>query len=283
MELIKNNKTWIFLFLVFTLSAPFYTLIIESGSSDSDWLVALMFMPALASVIMRLLTKEGFKNIGWRVKAVHWLALAVFLPLLIEILVVVVAVQMGVADFNTNYISIENELVKIRKTGLLFGAEPAPYAFFAFNFITSIVVACLLYLPLALGEELGWRGYLQHHLVEKFGFYRGIVILGIVWGYWHLPIILMGHNFPQFPIVGGFLVMPLLCVCFSIVWGFVYQKTKSIWIPALFHAALNMVTPISNNALGDVPRHSPTVIALFVVFWALLAVIFMLTIKINQK
>jgi len=63
------------------------------------------------------------------------------------------------------------------------------------------------------GEEFGWRGYVQEKFIKNFGLNRGLFLLDAIWGYWHLPIILM---------------------------GWIYLRSRSIWLPALAHASLNL-------------------------------------------
>lgn len=47
---------------------------------------------------------------------------------------------------------------------------------------------------LLISEELGWRGWLQPRLAH-LGFWRMSILIGLIWGVWHAPIILMGHNY----------------------------------------------------------------------------------------
>ncbi|MBI3566049.1 MAG: CPBP family intramembrane metalloprotease [Elusimicrobia bacterium] len=95
---------------------------------------------------------------------------------------------------------------------------------------------------MTLGEELGWRAFLQPRLIERFGSRRGLVLTGLIWGYWHFPLILMGYDFPGYPVSGAFVLMPLMSLGMACFIGWLYLKTKSIWVPALAHA--------SNNAAG---------------------------------
>jgi uncharacterized protein len=57
--------------------------------------------------------------------------------------------------------------------------------------VQSVLLAPVLALVLAFDEEYGWRGYLQSGLF-KMGRVRGVVLIGVIWGAWHWPLILMG-------------------------------------------------------------------------------------------
>ena len=90
-----------------------------------------------------------------------------------------------------------------------------------------------------MGEELGWRGYLLPKL-EPHGQARAIVLSGVIWGVWHMPVILQGHNYPEHPLLGVFLMI-VFCVLFGAFLSWLYLRTRSPWAPALGHGTLNAV------------------------------------------
>lgn len=116
------------------------------------------------------------------------------------------------------------------------------------------VLSSLFYGPFinalpALGEETGWRGFLYPQLKARFGRRKGRLLGGFIWGSWHWPLIwLIGYEYGAaagnpsgyfgFPFSG----MLLFCVI-TIGWGimhdWLYEKSGTIWAPALFHGAIN--------------------------------------------
>ena len=82
----------------------------------------------------------------------------------------------------------------------------------------------------------------------------------------------MGHNFPDFPVLGALLLMPLGILIFSIIFGATYALSRSIWVPTLFHAGLNLSTDLSNTALGT-SRDSLAVNLLWLGCWLVVAVL----------
>jgi len=46
------------------------------------------------------------------------------------------------------------------------------------------------------GEEAGWRGYLLHEW-KHMQFWKASLFIGLIWGIWHAPLILLGYNYPQ--------------------------------------------------------------------------------------
>jgi membrane protease YdiL (CAAX protease family) len=87
------------------------------------------------------------------------------------------------------------------------------------------------------GEELGWRGFMQKEL-GFLGFWKSSVVIGIIWGIWHAPIILMGHNYPHHPVAGAFM-MVVLCVLLAPIFGYVRFKAKSVIASAIIHGSFN--------------------------------------------
>jgi len=89
----------------------------------------------------------------------------------------------------------------------------------------------------ALGEELGWRWFLFKELLP-IGFWKSQALIGLIWGIWHAPIILRGHNYPQHPVPGVFM-MCLFCLLLSPIIGYIRLKAGSVLAAALMHGTLN--------------------------------------------
>ena len=105
--------------------------------------------------------------------------------------------------------------------------------------VQSVLLAPILAIVIAFGEEYGWRGYLQNELF-KMGRVRGVLLLGIIWGAWHWPLILMGYNYPGHPLL-GLLLMALYTTGLAIVLGYAVLKTGSVLLSAYLHALNNQV------------------------------------------
>ena len=105
--------------------------------------------------------------------------------------------------------------------------------------VQSVLLAPILAIVISFGEEYGWRGYLQNELI-KLGRVRGVLLLGVIWGAWHWPLILMGYNYPDHPLL-GLLLMALYTTGLAIVLGYVVLKTGSVLLSAYLHALNNQV------------------------------------------
>ena len=120
-------------------------------------------------------------------------------------------------------------------------------------YILVSVVSCLTYAPFinmfpAVGEEAGWRGFLYPQLKAKFGKGQGWLIGGVIWGMWHWPLMWLigyeyGTDYVGFPIV-GMLLFCIFTTAAGILCDWLYEKTECIWIPSVFHGAINAAATV---------------------------------------
>ena len=90
----------------------------------------------------------------------------------------------------------------------------------------------------ALGEELGWRGYLFWEQNKEYGVIKGAVFNGIVWTLWHVPLwFIRGGS--KWALLIYIIAFTVTCISASVVMGFFYNKTKNLLIPIVIHFSLN--------------------------------------------
>ncbi len=112
--------------------------------------------------------------------------------------------------------------------------------------VPSIVVAIPYFvLMLFIGggqEEFGWRGYAQHPLQERFGVVPASLLIGVIWGFWHLPLWVMpGDGHSTYPFI-AFLIMT---TSISVVYAWLFNASgKKIIIAIVFHAMSNTAAPL---------------------------------------
>jgi membrane protease YdiL (CAAX protease family) len=101
------------------------------------------------------------------------------------------------------------------------------------------------------GEEYGWRYYLQPLLQKQFGIRRGVLLLGVIWGFWHLPVDFFYYS-PDAGLVAA-VAQQITCITLGIFFAYAYGKTKNIWVPVILHYLNNNLVPIiSGNYSSDV-------------------------------
>jgi membrane protease YdiL (CAAX protease family) len=274
----KSKPIWQFIGLTILISAIPYYFMLSENDKESAWVLALMWSPALAAITLKGINKENlFKHLQWSFfKKIHYLFLFSLIPFIIQIVSILLVLLFGFGEFDSSFISLTEGNVAIRKVALLFGAEAQSIWLFIPHFLISFFVGSLAYMFLTIGEEYGWRGYLQSYLVDAFGFKKGIVVLGIVWGLWHAPaIIFLGQNYPSYPIIGAFILMPIMCILLSFVFASFFSLKNNIWIPVILHSSLNgsvgftdkaILVPSQNLVAIDVIWTSLWLISAFVIY-----------------
>jgi len=84
------------------------------------------------------------------------------------------------------------------------------------------------------GEEYGWRYYLQPVLQKRFGNRLGVILLGSLWGIWHLPLESFCYFSPE--LTGwGVLNRQMLCISLGVFFAYAYMRTQNIWVPIILH------------------------------------------------
>jgi membrane protease YdiL (CAAX protease family) len=94
----------------------------------------------------------------------------------------------------------------------------------------------------AFGEEWGWRGYLLPKVAERMKFLPATLLTGFIWGIWHAPIVVAGHNYgfgySGYPWL-GIVAMCIFCIVAGILLSYLTLRTKSCLPAALAHGAIN--------------------------------------------
>lgn len=229
----KKITTYIIVTLVLSfLYQGVIALVANDTSSDrfTNFALILMCFPGLIALAFLFFFKEGFRGLGWGIKHSRFLLYSIAIPLGLTLLYFVLIELLGLGDQSV-FVFQNNQVIFLDKKWSIFVFIP----YFLINFVLGSIITGIF----TLGEEVGWRGYLQNKMIKEFGIIPGVIFLGLVWGYWHLPIILMGYNFPEYPILGRFVLMPLMTVGFSAIFAWLTLRAKSLWPAVLAHGAIN--------------------------------------------
>lgn len=118
----------------------------------------------------------------------------------------------------------------------------------------ALFLAPFINMIFAFGEEAGWRGFLVPALREKMADWKVILLSGVIWGLWHAPITVAGHNYgigyPGYPFT-GILAMCIFCISFGAFLTYITIKSDSIWPAALSHGALNAISGLPLYFMAD--------------------------------
>lgn len=109
--------------------------------------------------------------------------------------------------------------------------------------MAAVVAGVTINALIAMGEELFWRGYLYEKL-KHLGNLQASLRIGLLWGLWHAPVILMGYNYPTHPLL-GILMMTFFTLSLSPLLYFFRQKGGAVMTPAIFHGTINASAALS--------------------------------------
>ena len=111
-----------------------------------------------------------------------------------------------------------------------------------------ILIAIIFSTPVQAGEEVGWRGYALPRMAARLGFGPASIILGAIWGLWHLPLFFVpGEDYGQ-----PFFVFALGTTALSVAIAWLYANTKgSLLLTMLMHSAVNQTVGIVPDRLAE--------------------------------
>jgi membrane protease YdiL (CAAX protease family) len=190
------------------------------GSNLLAWGAVWSVTPLLATVIMLLIvTREGYSAAGWRSLGLHRLGLRVW----------------WIAFFGTL-------LITAVATAAVWPTPLASFSLPPSGFLNSVVQLLVYTLILAttflLAEEIGIRGYLLPKLLS-LGRTRALLLSGLIWATWHMPLIYLT---PLLPIGNPVIGLPLFyaaVVVGSLFYGYLRLATGSVWPSSIAHAVHN--------------------------------------------
>lgn len=226
-----------FIVLVVAFSSVPYTLILHTGHLGAGQGMAvrlLMWCPAFAALTTCAIFGIDLGSLGWKWRPAKYEWTAYLLPLVYALPVYIITwIAIG-GSFAFNAFA--------QQTAASYGLGHWPRLACAG---IGIPLIATLGLPLsmanALGEEIGWRGFLLPRLTGQFGFTFGCLISGCIWAVWHYPA-LLGADYnagtkPAFALT----CFTLMVIGMAFVMGWLRLKSGSLWPCAILHASHNLL------------------------------------------
>ena len=261
METKKQDLKRVFIYIVITFLLTWvYSLLIVYPIANGEALngipalatqlavAAAMFFPAIGVLLTRLITKEGFRDV-WlhpHIKGnVKTYLLAWFGPAILTF------AGMGVYFLifpNNLDLSFSYMKAMMAAAGTPYEAQAVPMdLLMTIQCVQAVFLAPVLNFVTCFGEEWGWRGYLLPKISKYFSTVPTLLITGIIWGLWHAPMTIIGHNYGLdywgFPFT-GIAMMCVFCIVLGVFLSFVTLKTGSCIPAILAHGAINGIAAI---------------------------------------
>ena len=249
--------------IVFTLLTYFvsYLLVVLYFALGGTWTmpgnlivaVVYMFVPVtIAILVQKWVYREPLKApLRINFKPNRWFVVAWLLPPAIAVATIETALLLPGVSFTTDpNVLLERfrDVISLeQQEQMRLQVEILPIHPFWLALLQGLIAGVTVNAIAAFGEEAGWRGLLQRELAD-LGFWKSSWVIGIIWGFWHAPLILQGHNYPQYPWAGVFM-MTVMTVLLSPLLGYVTIKANSVMAAAFFHGTFNATAGLALMAV----------------------------------
>ena len=238
-----------FLLVTFGLTWAVWAVVYLLGGAENLPLLTVgsllaMWCPGIAAIICsRYVTPMSKRDLGLQRGYLERYVSIYFFVFLFLIAAMGLSVGLGFQEVNATLEPLSSEIADQQYPF----NDPILAVFI--SIISSFTLAALFNSMFALGEELGWRGY----LLAKFapiGLGRASILIGIIWGVWHAPAIFMGLNYPGHPFL-GVLMMIWFTIGWSVVLTWLREVTQSVLSAAFGHGLINAVASLPLLLLLD--------------------------------
>jgi membrane protease YdiL (CAAX protease family) len=236
MSQMTKKKLALFLVLTTALSAVFHVVIARAGSIRANsglYVAGLMWSPGAAALVTQLVTEGSLRGLGWRWGKTRYQLLSIALPLAIVSVTYAVIWLTGLGGF-PDPAFVEEQIMgqldfEVSQTQaiLIYAVVSATYGLAA----SSLT---------ALGEEIGWRGFLVPELARPSNFTKTALISGTIWAVWHYPGMVFADYGSEAPIWYGMICFTVMAVAFSVIMAWIRLRSGSVWTAMFLHAAHNV-------------------------------------------
>lgn len=205
-----------FVLLTFALSAPCQYMVISSGNMMAGGgLYALggMWSPGIAAFIIAALFRQRISSFGWRWGKTRYQVWSLLTPFLYSLAGYGLVWILGLGDL------IPDQALKRIQ----------------YLFPLGLPVTCMA----ALGEEIGWDGFLVPQLASRYRFTTVAFARGFIWSVWHYPMIIAGVYANQTPVWYNLICFTILLTGISFAFAWFRLRSRSLWTGMFFHASHN--------------------------------------------
>lgn len=228
----SRGQVALYLALVVAGSAVFETAVVRVGGMNDPrsggWVIFAMWTPGVAAIVTQLAFRRPLAELGWWPRRWSPLAIGWAAPVLYGGLPFLAAALMGAGAFDP---------AAWTHTALASGLPANP----AVGLAVMLVLGTAISLFSATGEEIGWRGFLTPALGEHFGFWGVSFVSAVIWGLYHLPLILFaGYSGQGVPLAYSLACFAAMVAAISPLLTALRLRSGSFWPTALMHATHNL-------------------------------------------
>jgi len=235
-----SARTWkkiaVFYGLTLLFSNVFNAFVLHAGKMDAGnllYVTGAMWSPGLAALATKRLFGEPISELPWKWGGARYAWLAYFIPFAYALPVYLVAWLTPLGGF------LDPEFVG--RTAAQFGWPGlSPVLVLVLFVLITSTVGLVAKTSRALGEEIGWRGFLVPELNKVVGFTGVSVISGLMWAAYHFPVLLFGDYNKGAPAWVSLTCFTLMVVADSFIMAWLTLRSNSLWPAAICHGSHNL-------------------------------------------
>jgi len=233
--MIRLRRPWraiaLYLGLVIVFSAPWTALLIAADSLDigRGFVVhTLMWSPGLAALATCALTGTPIAFLGFRWPRFRFLAWGYLLPVIYAVPAYLALWASGLAPAAfADFAAASADRMHVAT----FAGSLTVVLTMTFGVLQSAVSAA--------GEEIGWRGFLVPALAERLNAAGVVIVSGLIWAAWHMPLILFSAYNSAAPKWFALICFTVMIVATGGLYGWLRLRSRSVWPAVLAHACHN--------------------------------------------
>jgi membrane protease YdiL (CAAX protease family) len=252
----------VFLGIAFGLSIILSLFIGLTGGHASPYIgfgIFSMVIPALSVILVQLTMNEGPK-VDWSIFPLKYLPVAILLiPVVMHAVMLPVTADLEGGLHWQSWLSPGTD-------GVYYTPPEKGWGMLTWNGLIirvfiNIVAGLVLVSFMAFFEEIGWRGWLLPRFEETMGSRAAVIAVSAIWALWHVPYALSGIMYVEdmSPLQTA-MIVPAGTLMSGLVIGWLWLRTRSIWIVAIAHGALNNLGQYAFKYMDDFAVADPAIV-----------------------
>ena len=253
---LERKRAWkaivLFVLLTFGLTSIFGVLMAVQGSTPSILVTGVMWSPGIAALLCCLILKRRIASLPWQWGEWRWNWYAWLLPFAYGL-----AIYLPVWLFNLGGSNFGNPET-LSKWSLQLTGSPEQTVIGSVVFLLMLATIGLVgSASRALGEEIGWRGFMIWEMRKVMPFWAVGLLSGAIWAVWHWPAILFtDYNAGEGNFILQMAIFTMAILPQGITYAYFAFKSNSLWPPVILHASHNLViqqifTPLTVKGEGS--------------------------------
>jgi membrane protease YdiL (CAAX protease family) len=242
------KKIALFYALTMLFSGAFDALVLHAGKMDAGnllYVTGAMWSPALAAFATKRVFGERIRELPWSWGGGRYAWFGYLIPIVYALPVYLIVWISGLGGFADETF--------VRQTAEQFGWNNFPPALTLTLFVLlTATVGLVAKTSRALGEEIGWRGFLVPELAKVVSFPLVALISGLMWAAYHFAVLIFADYNAGTPVWYGLTCFTLMVIGDSFIMAWLTLRSRSLWPAALFHGSHNLwiqsiLTPLTRD------------------------------------